>query len=92
MSPNDTDRMGNSVDPDQTAPLEPVWSGSALFAQTYLSENLWKLWYRASDGVVGWGDPPWSMTVCLRKVTKDPWHMIQQNIGSIFIPAVLPGL
>ena len=54
MSPNDADRMANSVDPDQTAPLGAVWSGSALFggavwsgsalfAQTYLSENLWKL-------------------------------------------------
>ena len=29
--------MANSVDPDQTAPL---WTGSALFAQAYLSENL----------------------------------------------------
>ena len=40
MSPNDADRMANSVDPDQTAPLGAVWSGSALFAQVYLSENL----------------------------------------------------
>ena len=45
MSPNDADRMANSVDPDQTAPLGAVWSGSALFAQTYLSENLGPLWY-----------------------------------------------
>ena len=35
--------MANSVDPDQTAPLGAVWSGSALFAQTYLSENLGSL-------------------------------------------------
>ena len=42
MSPNDADRMANSVDPDQTASLEAVWSGSALFAQTYLTENLGK--------------------------------------------------
>ena len=40
MSPNDADRMANSVDPDQTAPPGEVWSGSALFAQTSLSENL----------------------------------------------------
>ena len=40
MSPNDADRMAKSVDPDQTAPLGAVWSGSALFAQAYLSENL----------------------------------------------------
>ena len=39
MSPNDADGMANSVDPDQTAPLVAVWSGSALFAQAYLSEN-----------------------------------------------------
>ena len=39
ISPNDADRMTNSVDPDQTAP------GSALFAQAYLSENLGSLRY-----------------------------------------------
>ena len=38
MSPNDADGMANSVDPDQTAPLGAVWSGSALFAQAYLSQ------------------------------------------------------
>ena len=36
MHPKDADGMANSVDPDQTAPR----SGSALFAQTCLSENL----------------------------------------------------
>ena len=36
MSLNDADGMANSVDPDQTAPLGAVWSGSALFAQAYL--------------------------------------------------------
>ena len=41
--------MANSVDPDQTAPLGAVWSGSALFAQAYLSENLGSLWYPDSD-------------------------------------------
>ena len=45
MSPNDADRMANSVDPDQTAPLGAVWSGSALFAQAYLSENYGSLRY-----------------------------------------------
>ena len=34
------DGIANSVDPDQTAPLGAVWSGSALFAQTYLSQYL----------------------------------------------------
>ena len=37
MSPNSADGMANGVDPDQTAPLGAVWSGSALFAQAYLS-------------------------------------------------------
>ena len=45
MSPNDADGMANSVDPDQTAPLGAVWSGSALFVQTCLSESLGKLRY-----------------------------------------------
>ena len=48
MSPNDADGMANSVDPDQTAPLGAVWSGSALFAQAYLSENLGSLRYVAA--------------------------------------------
>ena len=40
MSPKDADVIANSEDPDQTAPLGAVWTGSALFAQTYLSKNL----------------------------------------------------
>ena len=43
MSLNDTGGMANSVDPDQTAPVGAVWSGSALFAQAYLSEILGSL-------------------------------------------------
>ena len=43
MHPKDAEGIANSVDRDQTA-LEAVWSGSALFAQTYLSENLGSLW------------------------------------------------
>ena len=45
MHPKDAEGIANSVDLDQTAPLGAVWSGSALFAQTSLSENLGKLWY-----------------------------------------------
>ena len=48
MCPKDVDGIANSADPDQTTPLGAVWSGSTLFAQTYLSENLGKiryLWY-----------------------------------------------
>ena len=40
MNPKDANGMANSVDPDQTAPLGAVWSGSALFAQAYLSKIL----------------------------------------------------
>ena len=45
MGPNDAAGMANSVDPDQTAPLGAVWSGSTMFAQTCLSENLGSLRY-----------------------------------------------
>ena len=45
--------MADSVDPDQTAPLiwvrEAVWSGSTLFAQTCVSENLGSLRYKICD-------------------------------------------
>ena len=54
MSPNDADGMANSVDPDQTAPLGAVWSGSALFAQACLSENLGSLRYFASKKITVW--------------------------------------
>ena len=36
----DANGITNSEDPDQTAHLGAVWSGSTLFAQTCLSENL----------------------------------------------------
>ena len=45
MHPNDAEGIANSVDPDQTAPLGAVWSGSALFAQNCLSENSGTLRY-----------------------------------------------
>ena len=43
MHPKDAAGIANSVDPDQTAPLGAVWCGSALFAQTCLSEKLGSL-------------------------------------------------
>ena len=43
MRPKDAEGIGNSVEPDQAAPLGAVWSGSALFAQAYVSENLGSL-------------------------------------------------
>ena len=36
----DADRITNRVDTDQTAAWGAVWSGSALFAHTYLSQYL----------------------------------------------------
>ena len=42
MHPKSADRKANSVDPDQTG---AVWSGSTLFAETGLSENLGTLRY-----------------------------------------------
>ena len=41
----DANGIANSEDPDQTAPRGAVCSGFALFAQTYLSENLGSLRY-----------------------------------------------
>ena len=43
MHQKDATGIANSVDPVQTAPLVAVWPGSALFSQTYLSENLGSL-------------------------------------------------
>ena len=40
MNPKDADGMANSVDPDQTASSEAVWSWSTLFAETYLSQYI----------------------------------------------------
>ena len=40
MHPKDADGLANSVDPDQTASSEAVWSRSALFAETYLSQYI----------------------------------------------------
>ena len=45
MHLKDAEGFVNSADPDQTAPRGAVWSGSALFAQTYLSKSLGSLWY-----------------------------------------------
>ena len=43
MHPKDAYGIANNVDPDQTAPLGAVRPGSALFAQTYLYDNLGSL-------------------------------------------------
>ena len=43
MHPKDADRIATSVNPDQTAALGTIWSGTALFAKNCLSENLGSL-------------------------------------------------
>ena len=48
MHPKDAHGMANSVDPDQTASPEAVWSWSALFADTYLSQYIEFVWYTPS--------------------------------------------
>ena len=45
MHPKDADSIANSEDPDQTAPLGAVLSGSAQLGQTNLSKNLGSLRY-----------------------------------------------
>ena len=40
LRPKHADGMANSVDTDQTAPFGAVWSGSALLAQSCLSQFL----------------------------------------------------
>ena len=50
MHPKDADGMANSVDPDQTASSEAVWSWSALFAETYLSQYIEFIRYVAYFG------------------------------------------
>ena len=46
MHAKDADGMANSVDHDQTASSEAVWSWSALFAETYLSQYIEFVRYR----------------------------------------------
>ena len=61
MHPNGEVRMANSVDPDQSSSRNSliwvcwgaVWSGSALFAQTYPSKNLWSLQYHVCNLLLG---------------------------------------
>ena len=91
MHPNDADGMANSADPDQTAPplgLGAVWSGSALFAQTYMSENLGSLRYMwesqvllVAGQVFSFGDlpclPTWLARLRNEKILKGGKIIIQ---------------
>ena len=53
MHPKDADGMANSIDPDQTASSEAVWSWSALFAETYLSQYIEFIRYQYYDQMEG---------------------------------------
>ena len=52
MHPKEADAIANSVDPDQTASSEAVWSWYALFAETYLSQYIEFLRYVANFGII----------------------------------------
>ena len=63
MHPKEADAMANSVDPDQTASSEAVWSWSALFAEIYLSQYIesvryvklqlqWRFIFKGSNSTV----------------------------------------
>ena len=78
MSPNDADGIANSVYPDQTAPLEAVWSGSALFAQAYLSENLGSLRYSLTATRPFWKNQGSDLVCSRTKGSKCSyfWHLV----------------
>ena len=76
MHPKDADGMANSVDPDQTASSEAVWSWSALFAETYLSQYIEFVQYAAQP--LCWYSQNWLLWRggCLEGVTH------RHSIGS----------
>ena len=58
-----------------------VWSGSALFAQTYLSENLGSLWYKKSLKILShhfWYNNFWSDII-----TTNNQSFIKFNFASL---------
>ena len=67
MHPKDADGMANSVDPDQTASSEAVWSWSALFAETYLSQYIEFVRYNLLRTEIGLHNPS---SCCLTSVHK----------------------
>ena len=75
MHPKDADGMASSVDPDQTASSEAVWSWSALFAETYLSQYIEFVRYitPGPETVI-----PFSITY-LDLITTGPNHWIGQG-------------
>ena len=90
MSSNDADGMANSVDPDRTA-LLAVWSGSALFAQAYVSKNLGSLHYHKNPlknrnfAVITLKFEQGVCTIeeCIQKMRTE-WHIVWTQIRLLF--------
>ena len=76
MHPKDADGMANSVDPDQTASSEAVWSWSALFAETYLSQYIEFVRYTANSLLD---------SVILIPLLKSFWYLEISNIYNFMI-------
>ena len=54
MHPKDAYGMAHIVDPDPAAAWAAFWSGSALFAQTCMSENFKSLLYYFQQMSTNW--------------------------------------
>ena len=78
MHPKGAYWMANSVDPDQIAPSEAVWSGSTLFVQICLSENLGSLRYYNSN-TDSWN----SQNLSWREWTKSHEHQAKTAAWSV---------
>ena len=72
MHPKDDDGMANSVDPDQTASEEEaVWSWSALFAETYLSQYIEFVRYHGDRRLIMKGCEQWNFV--------DTWNIFASS-------------
>ena len=69
MHSKEADAMANSVDPDQTASSEAVWSWSALFAETYLSQYIEFLRYYFEHEYCANND----VACCLTQTCRTGW-------------------
>ena len=83
MHPKDDDGMANSIDPDQTASSEAVWSWSALFAETYLSQYIEFVRYMNIIKT----DTPGSDTpfLSIQSISSEPlnWYF-HHTLGSVY--------
>ena len=79
MHPKDADGMANSVDPDQTASSEAVWSWSALFAETYLSQYIEFVRYLKNTGRIK-PNFIWCLHVCGELVCEQSWSLTKMPI------------